>query len=314
MVPDVLHIKPNVLSKAKKFLQGYGPKYPDGKYMTVTQDRTDASGPHSLQSNQAKDVNVNQKKAFESRAQVIMERLMPVNLRGVIASARSTIQDWIADNNHTTDMIPTDDLRQKLNRAIQMRYPITFIPDETIRITQAQHGGNILWTGKAGTHPQRQHIVEVVMRDRAAPERVEYLLDRNLSMLNSMLQHEFTHMQQMHKNPVSGTNLLVRPNRAITAPPGMKVARSLARRPSDTPRARYLAQPEEISAHARGAAELLKNPATDVEGHMEIAKYLILGRNHPAFKRFVKHLIQYMNNDARAVNQAIMAAERRMRK
>jgi hypothetical protein len=64
MQPDKLHIKPNVLSKATKFLQGYGPKYPDGKYMTVTQDYTNSKGSYALSNSQN-----------ESRAQKILEIL-----------------------------------------------------------------------------------------------------------------------------------------------------------------------------------------------------------------------------------------------
>ena len=77
MVQDVLHIKPTRLSKAATFLQGYGPKYPNGKYMTVTQDSTGKGSPHNLQSSAAKDVNVNQNKAFESRAARITEIFEP---------------------------------------------------------------------------------------------------------------------------------------------------------------------------------------------------------------------------------------------
>lgn len=67
MVPDKLHIKPTVLSKASTFLQGNKPKYPDGKYMTVTQDNTDASGGYSLQSNRAKDVNEMMLEAYRGK-------------------------------------------------------------------------------------------------------------------------------------------------------------------------------------------------------------------------------------------------------
>jgi hypothetical protein len=176
------------------------------------------------------------------------------------------------------------------------------------------------------------------MQREAVPNNVVRLIERNISMLNSMLQHEFTHIQQLRRNPQAGNypipagkNVYVNPksptgysrsnyaNYDRTTGRGIgskeRYTKSLSRKnPSTDPRSQYLGQPEEVAAHARGAAEYLKNPHTDVEGHIEIAKYLALGREHPAFKLFVRHLLRYMNNDSRAVTQAIAGAERRMRR
>jgi hypothetical protein len=140
MEPNKLHIKPNVLSKATKFLQGYGPKYPDGKYMTVTQDYTNSKGNYALAN--AKN---------ESRAGrfiYYLNEFLPVNLTRVMSTVRDVIMKWVDEHDYSTEMIDTEDLRYRLNQTIQSRYPITFIQDPKIRLHGIQHGGRLICKGK----------------------------------------------------------------------------------------------------------------------------------------------------------------------
>lgn len=330
MVPDKLYIKPNVLSKATKFLQGYKPKYPDGRYQTVTQDYTNSKGKYSLSN--AKN---------ESRAQKVLQHIdeifPSVNLRNVLNIVRSVLIKWTDDYDYVEEMIDTDDLRSRLNKAIQTRYPIYFSYDQKIRLHGPQHGGGLVFTG-GGVSPARKDIVDVDVRRELSPLRVSDLIDRNISTLNLILQHEFTHVQQLRANRTSNFPVPAGKNvyTSFASPTGyarskyqsyekdtgrgigskIKYSKSLSRiNPSTEPHSQYLGQPEEIMAHARGAASSLKGPYNDViSGQIEIAKYLALGRQHPAFKLFVKHLIKYMNNDVRAVTQAIQAADRWIRR
>lgn len=239
-----------------------------------------------------------------------------------------SIRRWLSEQ--TGDIVDTYDLVIYLNRKY-ITTDITFV-----RQKNNQHNSpSNLFTGEGSLSPQDE-VVYIHVNPQINLKLVQRTFGYEMRQLRSVLYHEMVHKHQGKKElaglrqrdpdaeiPPRMWNFrtmryergnLVQPRKSITGMP-IPYPKTMSRTSQDKhPNAKYLGTPEEIMAHARSVYEYLTSRSdarSKYQAERIIGIYMQLGTDHPAYKRFMKYLVDYMQagrKDMNILHRAVASA------
>ena len=271
-------------------------------------------------------------KPYEPKNEAI---IVPRNTGHIIKKIMHVVDVWI-ERNLGRGVISTRPLVDKLiEMSDKHRLGVEF--NDWDHKSHNPRNTHLVFTGSA-KYRSKNGTVEIYMHRQADPDLVQRHFNRNQALLFSTLRHELIHGEQIKRNPsffpramrgdvrrvLSGSHLEPESDapsgytaRKHTVDPITKEKvklshyKTMARISRDkTPTKFYLGVPEEVMAHAKTVAELMKEPLTEPEAITIVAKYLAFGKDHPAYKRFMRHLVSYSNRDVGGITNLVKHAER----
>lgn len=243
---------------------------------------------------------------------IVESAIQPENLTRFYAKLevflRTFLQHYV--ERYGESELNTKVMVQMLNERVGKYYRIRFIQrDDDISSPELFVGGAV--------YSIQESAVKVRVNKTVNAALVLKKFDYTMNRLKSIINHELVHKKQFMSNPyrdryhqdldISFHNYqnkdgtLTRKTQIDGVP--IKYPKTAIRvGPIKSYTDLYLAQPEEIMAHARTVYELLRNRDNWREAAYYLSLYLKLGKDHPAYKRFMKYLIEYMTRSGMDVS------------